>query len=75
MDADSVIRVPQCLSNRARPVYTFDIGYLGQHRGQRSWSAKNAINFLNCDIRYSFKLKMRPNQCYFNVNLCEEDVE
>ena len=36
---------------------------------------KNAINFLNCDIRYAFKLKMRPNQGYFNVNLCEEDVE
>ena len=40
MDADSVIRVPQCLSNRARPVYTLEIGYLGQHRGQRSLSAK-----------------------------------
>ena len=40
MDADSVIWVPQCPSNRARPVYTFEIGYLGQHRGQRSWSAK-----------------------------------
>ena len=43
MDADSVIRVPQCLSNRARPVYTFKIGYLGQHRGQRSWSAKTQL--------------------------------
>ena len=43
MDADSVIRVPQCLSNRARPVYTFDNGYLGQHRGQRSWSAKTQL--------------------------------
>ena len=36
---------------------------------------KNAINFLNCDIRYAFKLKMRPNQGYFNVNLYEADVE
>ena len=36
---------------------------------------KNAINFLNCDIRYTFKLQMRPNQGYFNVNLSEEDVE
>ena len=36
MDADSAIRVLQCLSNMARPVYTFEIGYLGQHRGQRS---------------------------------------
>ena len=40
MDADNVIRVPQCLSNRARPVYTFTIGNIGQDRGQRSWSAK-----------------------------------
>ena len=40
MDAHNVIRVPQCLSNRARPVYTFTIDYLGQDRGQRSWSAK-----------------------------------
>ena len=36
---------------------------------------KIAINFLICDIRYAFKLKMRPNQGYFNVNLCEEDVD
>ena len=36
---------------------------------------KNSTNFLNCDIRYAFNLKMRPNQGYFNVNLCEEDVE
>ena len=43
MDADSVIRVPKCLSNRARPVYTFEIGYLGQHRGQRSWSANMGL--------------------------------
>ena len=40
MDADSVIPVPQCLCNRARPVYTFEIGYLGQERGQSSWSSK-----------------------------------
>ena len=40
MDADSVDLVPQCLSNRARPVYSFEIGYSGQHRGLRSWSAK-----------------------------------
>ena len=33
------------------------------------------INFLNCDLKYAFKLKMRPNQGYFNVNLCDEDVE
>ena len=36
---------------------------------------KNVINFLNCDIRYAFKLKMRLNQGYFNVHLCKEDVE
>ena len=36
---------------------------------------KNAINFLNCDMRYAFKLKMRPNEGYFNVNLCKEDLE
>ena len=43
MDADSVIRVFQRLSNKAMPVYTFEIGYLGQHRGQRSWSAKTRL--------------------------------
>ena len=43
MDADSIIRVPQCLSNRARPVYTFEIGYLGQYRGQRSRCAKTRL--------------------------------
>ena len=36
MDADNVIQLVQCLSNRTRPVYTFAIGYLGQDRGQRS---------------------------------------
>ena len=40
MDADNVILLAQCLNNRARPVYTFTIGYIGQDRGQRSWSAK-----------------------------------
>ena len=43
MDADSIIWVPQCLSNRARPVYTFRIGYVGQDRGQRSSSAKTRL--------------------------------
>ena len=43
MDEDSVIRVPQCLSDKARLVYTVEIGYLGQHRGQRSWSAKTRL--------------------------------
>ena len=43
MDADRAIWLSQCLSNRARPVYTFVIGYLGQHKGQRSWSAKMCL--------------------------------
>ena len=30
---------------------------------------RNGIYFLNCDIRYAFKLKMRPNQGFFNVQL------
>ena len=42
MDADNVILLAQCLSNRDRPVYKFAIDYLGQDRGQRSWSAKCA---------------------------------
>ena len=40
MDADNVILLAQCLNNRARPVYTFKIGFIGQDRGQRSRSAK-----------------------------------
>ena len=42
MDADNVILLAKCLSNRARPVCRFAIDYLGQDRGQRSWSAKCA---------------------------------
>ena len=42
MDADNVILLAQCLSNRARPVCRFAIDYLGEDRGQRSWSAKCA---------------------------------
>ena len=39
----NVILLAQCLSNRARSVYTSAIGYLGQDRGQRSWSAKKCL--------------------------------
>ena len=42
MDADNVIQLVQCLSNTGRPVCKFAIDYLGQDRGQRSWSAKCA---------------------------------
>ena len=42
MDADNVILLAQCLSNRARLVCRVAIDYLGQDRGQRSWSAKCA---------------------------------
>ena len=42
MDADNVILLAQCLSNKALLVCKFAIGYLGQDRGQRSLSAKKA---------------------------------
>ena len=41
-DTDNVILLAQCLANRARLVCRFAIDYLGQDRGQRSWSAKCA---------------------------------
>ena len=40
MDADNIILLAQCLSNRYMPVCRFTIGFLGQDRGQRSLSAK-----------------------------------
>ena len=42
MDADNVILLAQCLSNKAMLVCRFPIGYLGHGRGQRSLSAKRA---------------------------------
>ena len=42
IDADNVILLAQCLSNRYMPVCSFTFGCLGQGRGQRSWSAKIA---------------------------------
>ena len=46
MYADNVILLAQCLSNGTRPVCRFAIDYLGQDGGQRSWSAKCALNVL-----------------------------
>ena len=43
MDADNVILLAQCLSNRYMPVCSFTFCFfLGQGTGQRSWSAKIA---------------------------------
>ena len=42
MDADNVILLAKCLSNKAFLVCNFALGYLGQDRGQRSLSAKRA---------------------------------
>ena len=42
MDADNVILLAQCLSNRFMPVCSFTFVFLGQGRGQMSWSAKRA---------------------------------
>ena len=66
MEADKVIYLAQYLSNRTRPVYRFTIDYLGQDRGQRSWSA-NVLNSLNSiqDMLLSSKLDQR--QVNFNV--------
>ena len=60
MDADNVILLAQCLSNRARSVYTFEIGYLGQDRS-KVMECKKVLNFLNFDARYALRLKMRPD--------------
>ena len=56
MDADNVILLAQCLSNRAGSVYRFLFGYLGQNRSQRSWSAKKIILSLNIYTLISFKI-------------------
>ena len=53
MDADNVILLAQCLSNRYMPVCSFTFGFLGQDRGQRSWSAK-LLNFLIFRTLYVF---------------------
>ena len=42
IDADNAILLAQLLSNRYMPVCSFTFGFLGQGRGQRSWSAKIA---------------------------------
>ena len=68
MDADNVILLAQCLSNRARPVCKFAIGYLGQDRGQRSWSAKCA-NYVIFHAIIAFNLKKDQACANFNVNL------
>ena len=53
MDADNVILLAQCLSIRYLPVCSFTFVFLGQDRGQRSWSAKIA-KLLNYCTLYVF---------------------
>ena len=42
MDADNVIMLAKCLSKRYMPVCSFIFDFLGQGRGQKSWSANIA---------------------------------
>ena len=67
MDADNVILLSQCLSNRASPVCKFAIDYLGQDKGQRSWSAKCALFAIFRAISV-FNLKKDQACANFNVN-------
>ena len=68
MDADNVIPLAQCLSNRARPVCRYTIAYLGQDRGQRSWSAKSA-EFVIFHAIIVLNLKKDQACANFNVKL------
>ena len=68
MNADNVILLAQCLSNRARPVCRFAIDYLGQDRGQRSWSAKCAL-FVIFHAIIVFNLKKDQACANFDLNL------
>ena len=71
MDADNVILLAQCLSNKAMLVCRFTIGYLGQGRGQRSLSAKRS-KILNV---YAIYMVLRPPKDLirgkFNVYQCK----
>ena len=71
MDADNVILLAQCLSNRYMPVYSFTfVFFLGQGTGQRSWSAKIA-QFLVFLYIICFKAqKETRHKKSFNVYLC-----
>ena len=68
MDADNVIVLAQCLSNIYIPVCIFTIGFLGQGRGQRSWSAK-LPNFLNFCTLYLLSAKRDQIQESFNISV------
>ena len=68
MDADNDILLVQCLSNRGRPVCRFAIDYIGQDRGQRSWSAKCA-EFVIFHAKIAFNLKKDQARANFNINL------
>ena len=64
MDADNVILLAQCLSNKVMLVCRFAIGYLGQGRGQRSLSAKRA-KILNV---YAIYMAFSPPKDLIRVN-------
>ena len=69
MDADYVILLAQCLSNKYMSVCRFTIGFLDQGRGQRSWSAKTTL-FNFCTFTF-LKRKQDLAQESFNVYLCK----
>ena len=60
MDVDKDILLAQCLKNSVRLVYIFAIDYVGQYRGQRSWSAK-LLNFLIFYYMYDWKLTRKAD--------------
>ena len=64
MDADNVILLDQCLM----PVCISTIGFLGQGRGQRSWSGKSP-NFLNFCTLYLLSAKRDQIQESFNISV------
>ena len=59
MDVDKDILLAQCQRNSVRSVYTFATNYIGQYRGQRSWSAK-WLNFLI----FNYICNERPRQSH-----------
>ena len=71
MDADNVILLAQSLSEEAMLICRFTIGYIGQGRGQRLFSAKRA-KILNV---YAVYMALNPpkelTRGYFDVYQCK----
>ena len=73
MDADSVILLAQCLSNRYMPVCSFTFDFLGQAEF-KGHGVQKLLNFLNVCTLYVFKHKKRPDTKIVLMCICVNKI-